>query len=148
MPRIPIAILACVALGACALTTAPTRATANPAMPALDAAAVVGKHWVADESRAADPKENPRLEFLRDGRLAGYSGCNVVSGTWRIEGGALRLGPLAMTKRGCMGPAGEVEKRFIAAVGDRSEWALAAGRLVAQGAGGARMEFAERASAP
>jgi heat shock protein HslJ len=106
-------------------------------------APLVGRHWVARMPEVEDAKQRPRLEFVRDGRLTGYSGCNMVAGKWRVEGGAIRLEALTMTKRGCMGPAGDVEKRFLAAVNASSRVSLDAGTLVVQGPDGERFAFAE-----
>jgi heat shock protein HslJ len=89
-----------------------------------------------------DPSNAPRLEFLADGRLAGYTGCNVMTGTWRMEGNEVRFGPIASTKRGCLGPPGELEKRVLAALGEGSRAVREGERLVIQGAGGERYEFA------
>jgi len=106
-------------------------------------ASLAGKHFVASMSEVEDAKQRPRLEFVRDGRLAGYTGCNMLAGKWRVEGGAVRLEGLAATKRGCLGPAGDVEKRFLAAVGSSSSISLQGATLVAQGPGGERIAFAE-----
>jgi heat shock protein HslJ len=133
--------LALLALAACASAPQPVLKSV-----AMNEAAINGKHWVAEVAGDIDAAQRPRLEFLRDGRLAGYSGCNVVSGTWRMEGDAVRLGALAMTKRGCIGPAGDVEKRFLAAVNERSSFTLEGARLVAKGAAGEPMRFVERPS--
>jgi heat shock protein HslJ len=108
----------------------------------------VGKRWFASIDGLADPKQLPRLEFAADGRVSGYTGCNALSGKWRMEGGAVRLGALAVTKRGCLGPAGEAERRVLAAVNDKSRVSLENGRLILQGAGGERIEFAEGPSNP
>jgi heat shock protein HslJ len=108
---------------------------------ALSREALAGKRWVAEAAGDVDAAQRPRLEFMPDGRLAGYSGCNSLSGSWRIEGPALRLGALAMTKRACLGPAGDLEKRFLAAVNAKTRFSLEGARLVAEGEAGARMAF-------
>ena len=107
-----------------------------------------GKHWVASLPEVEDAKQRPRLEFLRDGRLAGYTGCNAIAGKWRMEGGAVRLEGLVATRRGCVGPAGQVEKRFLAAVTPASRVSLEGATLVVQGPGGDRIAFADSPSNP
>jgi heat shock protein HslJ len=100
---------------------------------------IAGTKWfVPTQGDAAD---RPRLEFMADGRLGGYSGCNAVSGTWRMEDGALRLGPLIMTKRACPGERDEMERRFLQAVNAQARFSIEGGRLVAQGASGARLDL-------
>jgi heat shock protein HslJ len=108
----------------------------------------VGKRWVASIDGVTDPKQLPRLEFAADGRVSGYTGCNALSGKWRMEGGAVRLGALAVTKRGCLGPAGDAERRVLAAVNEKSHVSVENGRLVLQGTDGERIEFAEGPSNP
>jgi len=122
-------------------------AAACAAQPVTEAS-LAGKHWVAGMPEVEDAKQRPRLEFMRDGRLVGYTGCNVLAGKWRIEGNDVRLDGLASTKRGCLGPAGEVEKRFLAAVTPSSRISLEGATLVVQGPGGERMAFAESPSNP
>jgi|KBSSwiStaDraftv2_1062776.scaffolds.fasta_scaffold481083_3 heat shock protein HslJ len=123
-------------------------AAAACAVSAVPEPTPVGKRWVASIDGLTDPKQLPRLEFAADGRVSGYTGCNALSGKWRMEGGAVRLGALAVTKRGCLGPAGDAERRVLAAVNDKSRVSLENGRLILQGAGGERIEFAEGPSTP
>ena len=111
-------------------------------------AQVAGKQWIAEAEGIDDAKQRPRLEFVRDGRLAGYTGCNRLSGAWRVEDGAVRFGALATTKRACLGPAGDAEKRVLAALGERSRVSVERGKLIVQGAGGERIEFVEAPSTP
>jgi len=87
-----------------------------------------------------DEGSTPWLEFV-DGRVAGYTGCNMMSGPWRVENGEVRVGPLATTKRACAGPGSEVEHRVLASFAGRITREGA--RLIAVGAGGERIEFTE-----
>ena len=100
---------------------------------------LVGTRWIGVASGDVDPKSLPRLEFVTAERITGYTGCNMLSGTWRMEGGELRLGPLVTTKRACVGPGGDMEKRVVAALGGRL--ARAGDRLVFTAPDGARFEF-------
>jgi heat shock protein HslJ len=47
-----------------------------------------------------------RLQFMDDGRVAGFGGCNSFSGSWRLDGKNLSLGPLAATRKACPHPEG------------------------------------------
>ena len=100
---------------------------------------LVGTRWVGVASADVDPKSLPRLEFVTAERIAGYTGCNMLSGTWRMEGGEARLGPLVTTKRACAGPGGDIEKRVVAALGGKLT--RTADRLVFTAPDGARYEF-------
>ena len=121
-------------LSGCAAATQTAAPAAGPSLPP----SLVGTRWVG-VAEGADPRSLPRLEFVRDGRLTGYTGCNLMSGTWRLEAGEIRLGPIVATKRMCIGPEGEVERRFLASTGGRV--LREGGRLVLSGPGGARFEF-------
>lgn len=87
-----------------------------------------------------DEGSTPWLEFA-DGRVAGYTGCNMMSGPWRVENGEIRVGPLATTKRACAGAGNEVEHRVLAGFSGRIT--RDGGKLVAVGPGGERIEFTE-----
>jgi len=50
------------------------------------------------------------LEFLDGGQLAAQVDCNSGSGTWRQDGSALKIGPLATTRKMC--PSGSDAQRF------------------------------------
>ena len=119
-------------------------ACAAPTVPVASAAksmneSIAGTKWVVPGKGEAS--QRPRLEFGADGRVTGYTGCNSVSGSWRLEGGVVRIGPLVMTKRACLGEGDEMERRFLKAVNSTTGLSIESGRLVAQGEGGARLEL-------
>jgi len=104
--------------------------------------ALAGTRWVGVIDAALDPAMAPRLEFIA-GRVQGYTGCNMMSGSWRVEGGEVRFGAIAATRRFCVGPGSEIEKRVLAAMGDASRVRREGDRLVIEAPGGARFEFRE-----
>lgn len=145
------AFLACAGallLAGCAAMTADGGA-ARPDAPAAAAAAsandLAGTRWTGVVAAHTDPHALPRLEFTTN-RVAGYTGCNMLSGAWRVENGEVKLGPLATTKRMCLGPEGEIEKRVLAALTPQSRVTREGGRLVFTAPGGARFEFEEAAA--
>jgi len=126
------------ALGACAAAP-PSPAAATPA--ASQPAPIVGTRWVGVVGERIDPHLLPRLDFVREGRLSGYTGCNLFSGAWKMQGDEVRVSGLAMTKRLCLGEEGEVEKRFLTALGPGASGRRAGERLVFTGPKGERFEF-------
>jgi heat shock protein HslJ len=115
-----LAGLSALGLAACA---------AAPAGPGPAAApSLLGTRWVGVVD-ASDRRHLPRLEFTQ-GRVSGFTGCNMMSGTWSVEGGVVRLGPLMATKRFCVGPEMDIEKRVLAAMGEKATITQADGRLV------------------
>jgi len=132
--------LVALALGACANApeaTAPSRAPA--AAPAAAPLSLAGTRWIGVVEGNPDPRSLPRLEFVTSERVAGYTGCNMMSGGWRMEGGTVRVGPLVSTKRACVGPESEIERRVVAALAGTVK--REGDRLVFTGAGGERFEF-------
>ena len=116
---------------------------AGAAPPPGSGASLAGTRWVGRGSAGMDSSAMPGLEFISGGRMTGFTGCNMLSGTWRIEAGEVRFGGVATTKRMCLGPEGEVEKRLLAALGADSRVRREGSRLVLSAPGGASFEFAE-----
>ena len=132
--------LVALALGACAnapQAEAPSRAPA--AAPAAAPLSLAGTRWIGVVEGNPDPRSLPRLEFVTSERVAGYTGCNMMSGGWRMEAGTVRVGPLVSTKRACVGPESEIERRVVAALAGTVK--REGDRLVFTGAGGERFEF-------
>ncbi len=138
--------LCALGLGACAAAPSDPGPASGGRPAAAGAPSLAGTRWIGAEDKAADHRTLPRLEFVREGRLAGYTGCNMLSGVWKMEGDAVRVGALVMTKRMCVGPDGETEKRVLAALAEGSRGVRAGGRLVFTAPGGARYTFSEAAA--
>ena len=136
--------LAALLLAACAVTppTTPPPAAAPPAAPLT----LAGTRWIGVVDAGVDASHAPRLEFI-EGRMQGFTGCNMMSGAWRMEGNEVRLGAIAATRRMCVGPGGDIEKRVLAALGDKSRVWRDGDRLVIEAPGGARFEFREAKAA-
>jgi heat shock protein HslJ len=132
------------AFGLCACADIPPpMATASAAPPA---ASLSGTRWIGAMPAEADPRTIPRLEFVGEDRLSGYTGCNMLSGRWTREGGDVRVVGLVTTKRLCLGPERETERRLLSALRDGSRARREGGRLVVTGPGGERFEFVEAAA--
>lgn len=59
-------------------------------------------------------REIPVLEFHKvDGQVMGNSGCNRLSGSYKIEGAKISFGPMISTKMACPGNG---EQRFLNAL--------------------------------
>ena len=130
---------------ACALGLA---ACAGPPGPSAAAAPapLAGTRWVGVVEGDPDPRTLPRLELLAGGRLAGFTGCNIMSGTWREEAGEARFGPIMATKRFCVGAPGEVERRLVSALAAGARGVREGERLVIVAPGGSRFEFSPAAA--
>jgi len=129
--------LACALTLACGLLTLACAAPAPPAEAARPS--LEGTSWVMAGAKS-DPASTPRLEFTREGRLAGFTGCNLLSGSYRLEGERLEV-VAATTKRACLGPAGDAEAKLLAVLADRPRVSVEATRLVLTGARGGTFEL-------
>jgi heat shock protein HslJ len=109
------------------------------------AAPLAGTRWVA-AAAGQEAQSLPRLELGEGGKLNGYTGCNMMSGTWREEGGEARFGPIISTKRYCEGVGGEMEKRLMAALAPGARGVREGEKLVIVAPGGARFEFGPAAA--
>jgi heat shock protein HslJ len=126
--------LCAVGMTACAAPTAPVSASA---------ATLAGTRWMGVVDSSIDARMTPWLEFIGPGRVSGFSGCNLLNGAWRSEGGQVRIGPIAMTKRGCTGPANDLERRVLAALSEQSRITREGAKLVFVSPAGDRFEFLE-----
>jgi heat shock protein HslJ len=144
--RIAKAMIGFVAVGIGACAAAPESggpsapAPARPAAAAAGATALAGTRWKGIVDPSVGEAATPWLEFT-DGRVSGFSGCNLLSGGWKNEAGQVRLGPLAITKRGCLGPAGDVERRVMAVLNEQGRVTRQGDKLVITSPAGDKFEF-------
>ncbi len=105
-------------------TSTPAAAAGSPAAAGsvadqspADPPTVERTRWSLRESQLASPPpdetDSVRLEFQGD-RLSANSGCNLGSATFRFEDDVLVVGPMAATRRACIGPAAAYEAAFFA----------------------------------
>ncbi|KAB7628255.1 META domain-containing protein [Alkalilimnicola sp. S0819] len=101
-----------------------------------------GVVWELDGTALESP---PTLAFLPDNRVAGRGGCNRYSGTYRLTGEGLRLGPLAATKMLCRPAQMTVEQGFFEALEAVHRFDLnEGGSLELHGAGQKSLSFHPR----
>lgn len=98
------------------------------------AAALEGPVWRVealaglDASALAAARPPLRVRF-HEGRVEGFSGCNRFAGAYTIDGGQIRLGPLAGTMMACDEAAMALENAFRRALSGSLAYAVAEGRL-------------------
>ena len=100
------------------------QASGTPGVPAAPVTArdtsLVGPEWHLVElhggpAAAGAGGRQATLQFVSDGRVAGFGGCNRIAGPYTLRADSLRLGPLVMTRMAC--EAGmELETAFAAAL--------------------------------
>jgi heat shock protein HslJ len=144
--RIGKAALCVLAAGLAACAASPdsgsSGANAAKAAPSAAPASLVGTRWKGVDA-SVDERHLPWLEFVVEGRVSGYTGCNLLHGAWRNESGEVRFGPLVTTKRACAGPEGEVERRVLAALNGQSRVTREGDRLTISAPGAETLHFVE-----
>jgi heat shock protein HslJ len=130
MRLLPLAAITAAAVAACSqpdptpdaqvpdsasISTVPAPAAAAPGDTAL-----AGPEWrlVELNGRPAGTGAGGRpatLQFIEEGRVAGFGGCNRIAGPYAVTGDSLRLGPLVMTRMACS-EGMELETAFAAAL--------------------------------
>ena len=104
-------------------------------------AAITGTRWKGVVDSGVAEAAIPWLEFAA-GRVAGFTGCNMLSGGWHSEGGTIRVGPLVTTKRFCAGAGGDIERKLLEVLNERGTVTRDGSKLVATSPAG-RFEFEE-----
>ena len=132
-----LAALLVATLAACAAGAPQAPVSARHAVATIPS--LEGTRWIAADP-GGDVRIAARLEFTAEGRVNGFTGCNRLSGSYRLEGDRLEV-LAATTKRGCLGPAGDMEAKLLAVLADRPRVRLDARELVLTGASGQRFAF-------
>jgi heat shock protein HslJ len=73
---------------------------------------------------AADPDVKTWLEFENAGTVGGSGGCNSVFGPLRLDGGGLKIGPLAVTRKACPPKVMGQERDFLKAIPTVRQYSL------------------------
>jgi heat shock protein HslJ len=84
---------------------------------------LLGTYWRPVEIEGKQVPQHPgtrepHIVMAKEGnRLSGYAGCNNMAGGYTLSGDSLRFGPMAMTRRACIGDgANQLETAFLAAL--------------------------------
>jgi len=121
----------------------PVGVTPRPLPPRPPAAIFVGEWRVQDlyvngqsQPLSVATRAAVQLGIDRQGGAQGNTGCNAFDGRVTAEGGEHRIGGIMMTRRGCGGEAGQVERLVLEAFGATRLLEIQGGRLILRGEGG------------
>lgn len=82
------------------------------------------------------PADKPPTLLVQYEKVVGFAGCNRYTGPLKeTSPGAIKLGPLAMTKMACPAPASELEDKFVARMNQVTGYSFYAGQLALHWAG-------------
>ena len=100
-----IAAMALLVLGGCA-----GKQDSGPSDDALIAERLISAKWFA---KSAGVGTGEIMEFLADGTVRGYGGCNEFNGIYAVEDGKLLMGHIASTMALCGQPTDADENAFF-----------------------------------
>jgi heat shock protein HslJ len=82
--------------------------------------------WVEDiDGKGVIDMSHTTLHFLKDGRVAGDTGCNRYNGSTEISGASISFDPMAGTRKACAPALMDQEMKFYQAVAKVVSWEVA-----------------------
>jgi len=113
---------------------------------------IEGSAWRLQELPGASSAGLARLDRpvtvrFESGRLTGFAGCNNFSGSYTLDGGQLKIGPVASTQMACPEPGSSIETAFHKALSGSLGYAVDGDHLTATTASGDTLRF-ERVPPP
>jgi heat shock protein HslJ len=81
---------------------------------------------------------------FKAGAVSGDAGCNRFRGGYTVDGKAVKIGPLALTRKACAEGVMQQEREFVAALESAATWAVEGGTLDMHRADGQRAVMARR----
>ena len=134
IPALVVVLLA----GACTAGAAPDAPPpgAPQSVEALTAEGLPGTEWVLVRLNGAPPLPMPPVTLaFTDSTYGGYGGCNWFGGRYVAGADTLRtVGEISSTLRGCAGPIGDQEQRYVNTLRDVRGFRHAADTLRLHGA--------------
>ena len=128
----PLYLAAVVAISACASQAPPPPATA-----------LEGTQWRLSDLGGRKALDGTNMRFdANNVEARGNTGCNAFFGRYELDGGRLRFGPIAATRRACGGDVDQQESAFLKALGDTRTWRIAGNTLILRGNAGDLARFA------
>jgi heat shock protein HslJ len=133
---LPILLLATLILAACAGAAPSPSGGVSPLDPAAPAGIEGSWKALTVAGQPVVPGHEPTATFAAT-EVDGTTGCNSYGGGYTYAAGAITFGPMRMTLMACIGPIGEVEGRFTAAMtGATTATVDPQGRLTIDGTAG------------
>ena len=120
-------------------------ACATTASPPLELAGTSWQLASADGGKLAKSEARIVTAAFTADRISGNGGCNRYDGSYTLAGSTLTVGPVAATKRACMGDEGDIESEWFAALGKPLQATRVDGQLQLRTADGATLKFAPAA---
>jgi len=100
------------------LATSLLSATTAVAQVGAGETELLGTVWLAEDigGRGVVGRARSTMEFTKPGQVGGLAGCNRYFGPVTLDGGAIRFGNLAATRKMCSQALMDQEQRFLQAL--------------------------------
>lgn len=121
-----------------------------PGAAATSAEGLHGTRWsLVSWSGQADSAivKSVTLQFEGDG-ISGEGPCNIYNASFTLQSGALQVGPVAATKRGCDPQRMQLERDWFDTLGKLDRLALEGSRMLLSSDDGIRLEFVRADKTP
>jgi heat shock protein HslJ len=119
----------------------PTKAAGGSMPSPIEGSAWRLKHMPGAQSAALAQLNRPVTMRLESGRLSGFAGCNNFTGSYSLDGGQLKIGPVASTQMACPEPGSSIEAAFHKALSGTLSIAVDGDDLIATTASGDTLRF-------
>ena len=95
--------------------------------PASTAPTLIGREWIVEDVASTGIIDNSRLtlNFDKDGRLSGSSGCNQYTTSYETTDSALALDAIATTRKMCPPALMNQEGKFLSVLHDTASYSFA-----------------------
>jgi heat shock protein HslJ len=90
----------------------------------------VGVPWVVSSGVDLAGSDSVPSATFTDETVGGSTGCNRFTAPYTVDGDAMEIGTIAMTRMACPPPADAVERAYVAALGRVAAWHLDGADLV------------------
>ena len=95
-----------------------------------DAASFVGVPWVLSAGVDVGAGGTAPSATFTNQTVAGSTGCNQFTAPYTVDGDAMEIGTVALTRMACPPPADAVERAYLAALGRVAAWHLDGSELI------------------
>lgn len=131
-------VLSLLALGACSHDRSPDTSAADT----HSTAELLNTYWKLTrlgEQVIGTPEGAREIHMVlhsENQRVAGFSGCNSMTGSYVLDGASLRFAQMAGTMMACVGTGMELERDFLSVFSQAARWEIRGKTLTLRDANG------------
>jgi heat shock protein HslJ len=106
-------------LSGCASRPTKESSPDHSATNTVTAESLAGTEWLLEDLAGAGVLDNAQAtlsfpkDFVAEGKISGNGSCNKFTGSAKISGGSIQVGPLATTRMACVPAVDDQETRYL-----------------------------------